>query len=141
MKKNLGLFLLTGLLVLGLAACGDSDEGNKTSNASEKTTAQSAETSSTTASDVEAFTITASNWKFTPDKELIIKKGSKVKLTLVNKEGAHSISNEKLGIDLKADAPAEFTADTTGEYELTCSTVCGATEDHEGMKISLKIID
>lgn len=134
--KKLGLFLLTGALTLGLAACGGSDEEARTSDGSEENTAQA-----TSGSDVVEFTITATNWEFASDKELTIKKGAKVKLKLVNEEGMHTIGNDDLGIELKADAPAEFTAETTGEYELICSTVCGATDDHEAMKISLKIID
>lgn len=134
--KKLGLFLLAGALTFGLAACGGSDEVAKTSDSSTETTAPA-----TTSGDAEEFTITATNWEFAADKELTVKKGSKVKLNLVNEEGMHTIGNDDLGIELKADTPAEFTADTTGEYELICSTVCGATDDHEAMKISLKIID
>jgi cytochrome c oxidase subunit II len=131
--KILRLFLLMGALTFGLVACGGAEE---------ETTAKTDQTSETsTASDVEEYTITATNWEFSSDKELVIKKGTKVKINLVNEEGMHTIGSEELGIDLKADAPAEFTAETTGEYELLCSTVCGATEDHEAMKISLKIID
>lgn len=133
--KKLGAFLLAGSLTLGLAACGGSDEEAKTSEGTE----DAVET--TTASDVEEFTITATNWEFASDKELTIKKGSNVKLNLVNEEGIHTIGNEELGIDLSADAPAEFTAEETGEYELICSTVCGAEDDHEGMVISLKVVE
>jgi len=137
MIKKLGLLLLAGALTVGLAACGGTDDEAKSAEASEEKAA--ADTS--TASDVEEFTITATNWDFTSDKELTIKKGTKVKINLVNEEGMHTISNEDLGIDLKADTPSEFTAETTGEYELTCSTICGAADDHEAMKIPLKIID
>jgi cytochrome c oxidase subunit II len=140
--KKLGLFLLAGALTLGLAACGETDEDAKTSDASQETSAQKEETAeATTASGVEEFTINAKNWDFSSDKELVIKKGTKVKINLVNAEGMHTISNEELGIDLSADAPAEFTAEATGEFKLICSTVCGAAEDHEAMQISLKIID
>ncbi|TDL72320.1 cytochrome C oxidase subunit II [Rhodococcus qingshengii] len=135
MKKFGLLFLLMGAILFGLAACGGADE-----EAAPKEKAETVDAAAS-AGDVEEFTITATNWDFSSDKELTIKKGSKVKINLVNEEGMHTISNEDLGIDLKADTPAEFTAETTGEYELMCSTICGATEDHEGMKISLKIID
>ncbi|WP_066067031.1 hypothetical protein [Neobacillus soli] len=134
--KKIGLLLLAGALTLGLAACGGSDEGT-TPKQSEK----AAETTSSTASDVQEFTITASNWKFSADKELVVKKGTKVKINLYNKEGLHSISNDDLGIKVSADAPAEFTAEKTGEFDLNCNTVCGAEKDHQGMKISLKITD
>ncbi|MBO0958471.1 cupredoxin domain-containing protein [Neobacillus sp. MM2021_6] len=133
MKKILSLLLVTAALTLGLAACGGADE--ETAAKQDKTT------ETTTAATGGDFTITAKNWEFSSDKELVIKKGEKVKINLVNKEGVHSITNDELGINLTADKPAEFTADKTGEYELKCSTVCGATEDHEGMKISLKVID
>ncbi|MFD2446977.1 hypothetical protein ACFSO7_23850 [Bacillus sp. CGMCC 1.16607] len=141
--KKLGLFLLTGTLALGLAACSGTDEETKTSDVSEETTSQPAEETveETTASDVEEFTITAKNWDFSSDKDLVIKKGTKVKINLVNEEGVHTINNKDLGIDLSADKPSEFTAETTGEFELICNTICGATEDHEAMKISLKIVD
>ncbi|MDR7077452.1 heme/copper-type cytochrome/quinol oxidase subunit 2 [Neobacillus niacini] len=132
--KKLGLLFLAGALTIGLAACGGADEETTAPKQEESTEAGAA-------SGVEEYTITATNWDFTSDKELTIKKGTKVKINLVNKEGMHTISSEGLGIEMGADKPAEFTADKTGEYELICSTVCGATEDHEAMKISLKIVD
>jgi cytochrome c oxidase subunit II len=139
--KKFGLLLLTGALTLGLAACGGTEEeATTTQDTSEETTAGQEETVAATG-DVQEFTITASNWEFSSDKELVVKKGTAVKINLVNKEGMHTITNEDLGINLTADAPAEFTADTTGEYDLACSTICGAMEDHEAMKISLKIVD
>ncbi|MFZ7945924.1 hypothetical protein [Neobacillus sp. 19] len=131
--RIVGLFLLTGALTLGLAACGGTDEA--TTAPKDKTV----ETS--TKADGNEFTITANNWEFSSDKELVVKKGTKVKINLVNKEGMHTINNKELGIDLTANAPSEFTAEKTGEYELKCSTVCGAAEDHEAMKITLKVID
>jgi cytochrome c oxidase subunit II len=132
--KKLGLLFITGALTLGLAACGGAEEETKTEETSEETVEASS-------SGAEEFTLTATNWEFSSDKELVIKKGTKVKINLVNEEGMHTIGNEELGINLTADAPAEFTAETTGEFDLICSTICGATEDHDAMKISLKVID
>jgi cytochrome c oxidase subunit II len=140
--KKLGLFLFAGALTLGLAACGGTEEETKSQDVSEETTTEQEETvEASSSSGAEEITITATNWDFTSDKELVIKKGTKVKFNLVNEEGMHTIANEELGINLTADAPAEFTADTTGEYELICNQICGAMEDHEAMKISLKIVD
>jgi heme/copper-type cytochrome/quinol oxidase subunit 2 len=138
--KKLGLLLLTGTLTLGLAACGGTEEETATQEVSEETSAGQEETVEATG-DVQEFTINASNWEFSSDKELVVKKGTAVKINLVNDEGMHTIGNEELGINVTADAPAEFTADTTGEFDLICSTICGAMEDHEAMKISLKIVD
>jgi cytochrome c oxidase subunit II len=138
--KKLGLLFITGALTLGLAACGGTEEEASTPEVSEETSASQEETVETTG-DVQEFTINASNWEFSSDKELVVKKGTTVKINLVNDEGMHTIGNEELGINVTADAPAEFTADTTGEYDLICSTICGAMEDHDAMKISLKIVD
>ncbi|TKC19141.1 cupredoxin domain-containing protein [Robertmurraya kyonggiensis] len=128
--KKLGVLLFAGSLTLGLAACGGEES---------KTSEPATETAST--SGAEEFTITATNWEFTSDKELTVKKGTNVKLNLVNEEGLHTIKSEDLGFDLTVDAPAEFTADKTGEFELICSTVCGAIEDHEGMVLTLKVVE
>jgi cytochrome c oxidase subunit II len=135
--KKLGLLLLAGALTLGLAACGGSEEEAKTT---ETTTAQQDTAVEPLSGDVE-YTITATNWEFSVDKELVVKKGSNVKINLVNKEGFHTVGNDDLGINLTADAPVEFTADTAGEYDLICSTVCGALDDHEAMKITLKVVE
>lgn len=142
--KRIGLFLITSALTIGLAACGGSEEEASTPASEETPATQQEETSTdtpTTASDADSFTITATNWDFTSDHELVIKKGSTVELNLVNKEGFHTVGNEELGIELTADAPVEFTADAVGEYELICSTICGAMEDHEAMTITLKVVE
>jgi cytochrome c oxidase subunit II len=138
--KKLGLLFITGALTLGLAACGGTEEEASTPEVSEETSSSQEETVEATG-DVQEFTINASNWEFSSDKELVVKKGTTVKINLVNDEGMHTIGNEDLGINVTADAPAEFTADTTGEFDLICSTICGAMEDHDAMKISLKIVD
>ncbi|OLS41325.1 hypothetical protein [Bacillus sp. MRMR6] len=137
--KKLGLILLSGALLFGLTACGGSTEEETKAPATEQTEKENVVAAS--ASGVEEFTLTATNWEFASDKELVVKKGTKVKLNLVNKEGIHAVGNEELGIDLAANKSVEFTADTTGEYELICSIVCGALKDHDDMKIKLKVID
>jgi cytochrome c oxidase subunit II len=133
--KKFGVMLLTGALTLGLAACGGAEEETKAPVDDVKTS----ETDDVAQTGVQEFTVTGNNWDFASDKELVVKKGDKVKINLENAEGVHTIANEDLGIEVKADAPGEFTADKAGEFELICSTICGAMEDHEAMKITLKV--
>lgn len=136
--KKIGVVLLTGALAIGLAACGGKSEG-----VTPKTSTETKTTVNPT--DVQAgdkvFTITGKNWDFASDKELVVKKGDKVTINLKNGAGFHTIGNEELGIDVKADAPVTFTADKAGEYELSCTTVCGGEEDHTGMKIKLIVVE
>lgn len=142
MKKMLTI-LLIGLFTLVLAACG-SGEGEPKTNTDDST--NGADTNVTEdVINVEAgdkeFTITATNWEFTTDKELIVKKGDKVTITLVNNEGMHAIGNDELGLVINADEPVEFTADKVGEFELLCSIICGPMDDHDAMKITLKVVE
>jgi cytochrome c oxidase subunit II len=134
--RKFGVMLLSGALTLGLAACGGAEE-TKVDDAKTSETVDVKDDAAQTGA--QEFTITGNNWDFAADKELVVKKGEKVKINLENAEGVHTIANEELGLDIKADAPGEFTADKAGEFELICSTICGAMEDHEEMKITLKV--
>lgn len=137
--KKIGVLLITGALTLGLAACGGTEEA-KTPETDDVTTSEKEDVKDeVTETGAQEFTITGNNWEFSSDKALVVKKGDKVKINLVNAEGVHTIANEEIGLEVKADAPGEFTAEKAGEYELICSTICGAMEDHEAMKMTLKV--
>lgn len=74
--------------------------------------------------EVKEFTLTATNFEFDV-KEIKVKKGDNVKITLVNTEGLHGIM--VIGYDKQTtDAGSiEFVADQVGEFDIRCSVMCG----------------
>lgn len=124
MKKWMTLGL-TLMLVFVLSACG-SKTNNNTSNESAGGT--------TGAGGTQDIKVTATNFQFQP-AEIKVKKGDKVKITLVNKEGAHGLEIPDFKVNLQKDGSAEFTADKAGEHEFHCSVMCGAGHDNMVGKI------
>lgn len=116
MKKWMTLGL-TLMLVFVLSAC-----GSKTNN------------NTTGAGGTQDIKVTATNFQFEP-AEIKVKKGDKVKITLVNKEGAHGLEIPDFNVNLQKDGSAEFTADKAGEHEFHCSVMCGAGHDNMVGKI------
>jgi cytochrome c oxidase subunit 2 len=123
--KRLDVWIVTIFLVLLLAACG--------SNQASPTPAQSVKPPESTtpasapplaAGPVE-IQIKAKNFEFEP-KEIHVKKGEKVKLTLINSEGAHGFAIPEYKLDLKQPGTVEFVADQAGTFAFSCSVVCGA---------------
>lgn len=86
------------------------------------------------------FTVEATKWQFSPST-LAVDRGDIVRITLVNKEGAHGIAIPEFGFDLKAGAgetrTGEFTADKAGEFAFSCNVYCG--DGHGGMKGTLVV--
>ncbi|GIO30661.1 MULTISPECIES: cupredoxin domain-containing protein [Paenibacillus] len=124
MKKWMTLGL-TLLLVFALSAC-----GSKTN----KNTGGTTGTATGGAGGAQDIKVTATNFQFQP-AEIRVKKGDKVKITLVNKEGAHGLQISDFNVNLQKDGSAEFTADKPGEHEFHCSVMCGAGHDNMVGKI------
>lgn len=127
MKKWMTLGL-TLLLVFALSACGSKSNNNTTNNSA------SSGGTSTGAGGTQEIKVTATNFQFQP-AEIKVKKGDKVKITLVNKEGAHGLEIPDFKVNLQKDGSAEFTADAAGEHEFHCSVMCGAGHDNMVGKI------
>jgi cytochrome c oxidase subunit 2 len=123
MKKWMMLGL-TLLLVFALSACGSKTNKNTTNTGA----------GGTTAGGTQNITVTATNFKFEP-AEIKVKKGDKVKITLVNKEGAHGLEIPDFKINLQKNGSADFTADKAGTHEFHCSVMCGAGHDNMVGKI------
>ncbi|TJY41134.1 cytochrome C oxidase subunit II [Cohnella pontilimi] len=114
MKKwilTLGL-LLTAALVM--AGCG----GKKSEPASSPAASQAAGGGKT-------ITVDAKNFEF-DQKEIKVKKGETVTITLKNSQGNHGLKIEGYDKEVKGNESVTFTADQAGEFKFECSIMCGA---------------
>jgi cytochrome c oxidase subunit 2 len=116
MKKFKSILLLMTILslVIVLSACGG-----------ETADKAPAGDTGTTGGEAQEITITAKNWEFEP-KEITVKKGTSVTLTLENKEGFHGLGIPGYDINLKGGESQTFVADEAGEFEFACTIQCGA---------------
>lgn len=112
-KMKLSLLLVAVVaLVLALSACGGKSE-DASGNAASAT------------GEVKEVTINGTNFEW-DQKEIKVKKGDTVKLTLVNKEGMHGIEIPDLKVKLDKAGTVEFVAGKTGTFDYVCSIMCGA---------------
>jgi cytochrome c oxidase subunit 2 len=74
------------------------------------------------------FTINAKNFEFDV-KEMKVKKGDTVKVTLVNAEGNHAVKINGYNKDVQANKTITFVADKTGQFNYICSIFCGTGHD------------
>nr|WP_106766613.1 cytochrome C oxidase subunit II [Paenibacillus faecalis] len=127
MKKVLAL-IATSMLFLVLAACGgDKEAAPANGTGGDTDVVPEAE-----------LVISGSNFQF--DKpEYTLKKGVPVKITYKNEEGNHGVMIPALNLQLDSNNDtAVVTPDKTGEFEISCSIMCGS--GHSNM-ISKLIIE
>lgn len=125
LTKKMKLIAAISVIAISLVGCGSNN------NASSK---DSGNVSSDSGGEV-AITVNASNFKFEPE-EIRVKKGDKVTMTLISKQGAHGLAIPDLNVDIKGnDGTATFTADKVGEFEIVCSIMCGAGHNDMTSKI------
>jgi cytochrome c oxidase subunit 2 len=120
MKRHFIFFASVIALIVVLSACG--------SKAPAASPAASTPTASVPATDSEEITVTAKSFDF-DKKEIHVKKGDKIKLTLVNGSGAHGLEIPDLGVKLATAGTTEFIADKVGEFEYNCALMCGTGHD------------
>ncbi|MBB6729497.1 cupredoxin domain-containing protein [Cohnella zeiphila] len=144
MKKH--LFLLTtalAALMVVLSAC-----GNSTSTSGQASPASSAEASTASASVPEVASpsptstagqaveikLMAKDFEY-DQKEIHVKKGDKVNITLQSDDGGHGFTIPDYNVTINGNGSAEFTADKAGSFEYHCSVPCGS--GHTQMKGTL----
>lgn len=113
MKKLMctaGLLLAAAIVASGCGGGGDKENASPAQGAA--------------AGEVKAFTIDATNFAFGPN-EIKVNKGDKVSITLVNKQGNHSIKIKGYDKVIKGKQTVTFTADKAGEFEFDCDIMCG----------------
>lgn len=103
------------MLLFVLAACGGGQ--NESQGDSGITDTGVAETE---------LVIKGSNFQF-DQKEYRLKKGVPVKITYENEDGNHGVMIPVLGLSLdRKNNSKVVTPDKTGEFEISCSIMCGA---------------
>lgn len=110
---SLGLLLAAALVATGCGG-GGKDEASTTAPASNQA-----------AGGGKAITIDAKNFEF-DQKEIKVKKGETVSITLKNSQGNHSIKIDGYDKEIKGNQTVTFTADKAGEFKFYCAIMCGA---------------
>ncbi len=72
-----------------------------------------------------SVTITATNFKF-DQTEYHVKKGAKVLIDFVAKEGNHGLLISDLDLNIVGSGKQVVTLETTGAYDIRCSIPCGS---------------
>lgn len=98
-------------------------------------------TTTVQAGQTKSFTVTGSNFSFTPST-LTVNKGDKVKITFVNSGGTHDFKIDEFSVATKKISGGsrdvvEFTADKSGTFEFYCSV---GSHRAMGMKGTLTVI-
>jgi len=134
-KKMVFFFTSVALMTSMLSAC--SSTTKSTDKSSTKTTASSTKSDTTTKPKTTATTTTASTGNvvnikveakdFEYDKkEIHVKLGDKVKLTLHSDDGGHGLAIPAYNVNIQGNKTVEFTANKKGTFEYHCSVVCGS---------------
>ncbi|NRD78615.1 cupredoxin domain-containing protein [Bacillus sp. BRMEA1] len=136
MKKRLG-FLLSALVLMAmmLSACGSttnsSSNSASTTKKTEKTTLKATSQSKTKAvsnsstGKVVDIKVMAKDFEY-DKKEIHVKQGDKVRITLQSDDGGHGLAIPAFNVDIQGNKSAEFIANKKGTFEYHCSVVCGS---------------
>src|SRR5699024_1587153 len=123
MKKSI-LFIAMIALTLTMAACGDNNNNGGSGSAAEATNESSAED----------LKLVATNWAF-DQEEYVIEAGQPINFSLENAEGHHTYEIKGLGIDIEEGKDQQYKINEPGEYDIVCSTWCGAGHDDMTAKL------
>jgi cytochrome c oxidase subunit II len=106
--NKLGVFFATTIISAALLS-GCSSQSSSSASSSAK---------------VDNITVTAKNFEY-DQKEIHVKKGDKVKITLKSADGYHGLTIPDYKVNIQGNGDAEFVADKAGTFEYQCSVVCG----------------
>jgi cytochrome c oxidase subunit II len=136
MKRKMVILFATSVLTASmLSACGTSTKQTDNSSATATTSSNSkpstSNTTSTASSNSTASTgktvdvkVIAKDFEY-DKKEIHVKKGDKVKITLASDDGGHGFEIPDYKVNIQGNGSAEFTADKAGTFEYHCSVMCG----------------
>jgi cytochrome c oxidase subunit 2 len=117
-----------------LSACGTSTKSTDQSSNATKTVKKankkadtknvSAATKSNATANVVNIKVMAKDFEY-DKKEIHVKKGDKVRLTLQSDDGGHGLTIPAFNVNIQGNKTVEFIADKSGTFEYHCSIFCG----------------
>jgi cytochrome c oxidase subunit 2 len=113
----------TGALLLAAALVATGCGGSKSGGASAPETGQASSPAAGGAA--RTIAVNAKNFEF-DQKEIRVKKGETITLTLNSTQGNHGLAIEGYDQEVKSGHSVTFTADKAGEFKFYCSVMCGA---------------
>lgn len=116
MKKWIGSLGLLAAAAVIATGCGGGKDKESSPSASQA--------ASGNAGAANAITLKASNFEF-DQKEIKVKKGDTVTITLENAQGNHAVKFDGYDQEAKGGKTISFTADKAGEFKYYCSIMCG----------------
>ncbi|MBP3962681.1 cupredoxin domain-containing protein [Paenibacillus lignilyticus] len=131
MKAKIVTLAAALLLIAALASACGNNNGNGNSNNGENESKATNETSAntTTAEPDSGSTVEikleAKDFEY-DQKEIHVKKGDHVKITLHSDDAGHGFSIADYNVDIKGDGDGEFDAVNAGTFEFHCSVMCGS---------------
>ena len=120
MNKTTKKWVYTGGLILTAAMIATGCGGGKSESSPFPSQAAGGDAGAAT-----AITVNAKNFEF-DQKEIKVKKGETVAITLNNTQGNHAMKIEGYNKEVKNKQTVTFTADQAGEFKFECSIMCGA---------------
>lgn len=114
MKKSLvQLCTIMIMMIMLLSACGSTDN-----------TTNKSDTNTTTEKVDDNIKVTAKDFSF-DKKEIHVKQGDKVRVTLESDDGGHGFAIPAMNVNIQGNDSAEFVAVKKGTYDYHCSIMCG----------------
>jgi cytochrome c oxidase subunit 2 len=134
-RKPLLVLAVFVLIALMVSACGSKNNSSDTASgsaASSPSPSSSPSVSATSSSSPSASSaqqvdikLEAKDFEY-DQKEIHVKKGDKVKITLTSDDGGHGFTIPDYNVTINGNGSAEFTADKAGTFEYHCSVMCGS---------------
>ncbi|REE91552.1 Cupredoxin-like domain-containing protein [Paenibacillus taihuensis] len=118
-------------------AVNQSSSATSTSTTKQTSTAPSKSASLTSAEQTVEIKLMAKDFEY-DQKEIHVKKGDKVKITLQSDDGGHGFTIPAYKVTINGNGSAVFTADKAGKFEYHCSVFCGS--GHKKMTGTLIVV-
>ncbi|WP_227872265.1 cupredoxin domain-containing protein [Paenibacillus albus] len=143
MKAKTGVLILALIITAAIAsACGSSNSNSNSTNSSSSNTTSNTTTANNSTNNTKKadsassgatheIKLGAKDFEY-DQKEIHVKKGEHVKITLASDDGGHGFTIPDYNVNIQGNGSAEFDAANAGTFEFHCSVMCGS--GHRDMK-------